>query len=147
MDKERSSLALTGEMKQDYIVERLLSRLAIDSGTPAAHLIVEEVWLAVIEGSLETGARLPTARQLAVGLGVSPRSVERSYEELERRGVISTRAGEGSFVNLAAPAEAEQARFREFRELCRQTVERAKGLDFSIEDLIAELGEYRHAIR
>jgi GntR family transcriptional regulator len=133
-------------MKQDYIVERLSSRLAMDSGTPAAHLVVEEVWLAVIEGTLETGARLPTARQLAVALGVSPRSVERSYEELERRGVISTRAGEGSFVNLAPPAEEEQARFRQFRELCRLTVEQAKELGFGLEDLIAELGEYRHAI-
>jgi GntR family transcriptional regulator len=134
-------------MKQDYIVERLLSRLASDSGTPAAHLIVEDIWLAVVEGAVGTGARLPTARQLAVALGVSPRTVERSYEELERRGVISTRAGEGSFVSLAQPAEAEQARYGRFRELCRDTVEKARDLGFGIEDLIAELGEYRHAVR
>ncbi len=125
------------------ITQRLAARLAESTGEPVAHLVAEELWLAVVEGSLESGARLPTTRQLAIALGVSPRSVERAYEELERRGVIATRRGEGTFVSLTPSPEAEQTRHREFAALCREAVERARRLGFTVDDLLDALAEFR----
>lgn len=87
-------------MEPDELVQRLTGRLRSGSAEPVAHGIVEELWLAVVEGSLESGTRLPTPRQLAISLGVTPRSLERAYAELERRGVLVTRAGAGTFVSL-----------------------------------------------
>jgi GntR family transcriptional regulator len=129
------------------IAQRLAVELATSPGEPVAHVIVEDLWLAVVDGSLETGARLPTARQLAIDLGVSPRSIERAYAELERRGVIATRAGQGTFVSLAPPPEAERARHHDFAELCRRTVERAEQLGFGVDELLDALAEYRTANR
>jgi GntR family transcriptional regulator len=131
----------------DPIIQRLAFRLAERRAEPVAHLIVEDLWLAVVDGSLESGERLPTARQLAIDLGVSPRSIERAYTELERRGVIATRAGQGTFVSLAPPSEAERERHHHFADLCRRTVERAASLGFGVDDLLDALAEFRTANR
>ncbi|MGH7481259.1 MAG: GntR family transcriptional regulator [Longimicrobiales bacterium] len=129
-------------MEPHRIAPRLAARLADAPGEPASHVIVEDVWLAVVDGSLESGERLPTARQLSVALGVSPRTIERAYTELERRGVIATRAGEGTFVSLAPPPEAEHARRRELAALCREIIERARALDFGVDELLDALAAY-----
>ena len=128
---------------QDPIIKRLAERLASGGGEPAAHLIVEELWEGVVAGRLRTGARLPTARQLAIALGVSPRSVERAYAELERRGVIRTQPGEGTFVRLDPPSAEQQERRREFAALCRDVVARTRALGFSLDELLDALAEYR----
>ncbi len=130
-------------MDADTIARRLAARLTAAGGAPAAHVIAEDLWEAAIDGSLETGARLPTTRQLAVALGVSPASVERAYADLESRGVIVTRPGEGTFVALTSGDSGELERRREFLELCRSTVHRAGELGYSLDDLLDELREYR----
>ena len=130
-------------MESHELTQRFASRLADPSAGPIAHQIVENIWLAVVEGVLDTGERLPTVRQLAIALGVSPRTVERAYGQLEERGVITSRPGEGTYVTLAAPSEEEQARHRAFAELCRDTVKRARELGYGADELIDALTDYR----
>lgn len=125
------------------MMERLADRLAGGIEQPIAHRIVEHIWLSVVEGALDTGKRLPTARQLAVALNVSPRTVERAYRQLEQRGVIATRRGEGTFVSLVLPSEEERARHREFAALCRETVERADALGFDVDDIMDAMADFR----
>lgn len=125
------------------LIDRLKSRLQQGSAEPISKLIVDDVWLAVVEGTLESGERLPTARQIAVGLGVSPRTVDRAYRELEDRGVAATRPGEGTFISLAPPPAEERERHRRFGELCRQSFEDARELGFTVDDLIDALAEFR----
>lgn len=125
------------------IREQLAARLADGIEKPIAHRIVEHIWLQVVEGALATGERLPTARQLAVSLNVSPRTVERAYTQLEQRGVIATRRGEGTFVSLVPPSEEERARHRAFAALCQETVERARELGFDVEDVIDAMSDFR----
>ncbi|NIP81310.1 MAG: GntR family transcriptional regulator [Gemmatimonadetes bacterium] len=122
---------------------RLAQQLAGGVAEPVAHQIVENIWVAVVEGTLETGERLPTARQLAIALGVSPRTVERAYRQLEQRGVIVARPGEGTFVTLAAPSEEERARHRAFAALCGEAVDRARELGYGVDELIDALSDYR----
>lgn len=125
------------------MMEELSARLAGGIDQPVAHRIVDHIWLSVVEGALDTGERLPTARQLAVALNVSPRTVERAYRQLEDRGVIATRAGEGTFVSLVLPSEEERARHREFAALCREAVERTRALGFELDDLIEAITDFR----
>lgn len=134
-------------MDAEDLARRVASRLRDNRGVPVAHVVVEELWLAVVDGSLDSGERLPTARELAIALGVSPRSIERAYEDLERRGVIVSRAGAGTFVDIAPPSEEERARHQEFAAVCRDAVQRAAGLGFGIDELIDALAEYRTAER
>lgn len=129
------------------LIERLSARLRSGSAEPISKLIVDDVWLAVVEGTLGSGERLPTARQVAVGLGVSPRTVDRAYRELENRGVVATRAGEGTFISLAPPPAEERERHRRFGDLCRKTFEDARELGFTVDDLIDSLAEFRSVER
>ncbi|MBR9988407.1 MAG: GntR family transcriptional regulator [Gemmatimonadetes bacterium] len=134
-------------MDSNEFVTRLAGRLRDGEVQPVAHGVVEEIWLAVVDGSLESGERLPTARQLAIGLGVSPRSIERAYTELERRGVVVTRPGAGTFVSIGPASESDRARHQEFAALCRATVEQANQLGFDIDELLDALAEFRTAAR
>ncbi len=130
-------------MEHHLVTQRLAERLANGVSEPVAHLIVETIWLAVVDGTLSTGERLPTVRQISIALNVSPRTVERAYRQLEQRGVIATRRGEGTFVSLATPSEEERARHEAFADLCREAVERARSLGFNVDDLMDSLLDYR----
>lgn len=127
------------------LAARLAAQLDAAAKEPLSQQIADHVWLEVIEGSLETGERLPTVRELAVALGVSPRIVERAYAELERLGVVATRAGHGTFVSLGPPAEAARERRRELLRVGREALERAEALGFTVEDLLDMLVELRTA--
>jgi GntR family transcriptional regulator len=125
------------------LAARLAGALAPARDEPISHQIVDHVWLEVIEGGLETGERLPTVRELAVALGASPRVVERAYAELERLGVVSTRVGEGTFVSLGPAGESVRERRREFLRVCRELLEQAAALGFTMDDVMDTLGEIR----
>ncbi|CAN5659227.1 hypothetical protein BH23GEM9_BH23GEM9_23800 [soil metagenome] len=134
-------------MDMTELVNRLTHRLQAGGAEPVAHIVVEELWLAVVDGSLEAGERLPTARQLAISLNVSPRSIEWAYGELEQRGVMASRPGSGAFVSLHPPSEDDRARHEQLAALCRDVVERSASLGFGIDELLDALAEYRTADR
>lgn len=127
----------------DALTGRLTARIALADEEPIGRLIVDEIWLAAVEGAMASGERLPTARHLAVQLGISPRVVEHAYEELQLRGVVNIRPGEGTFIRLEIPSEAERERHRRLDELCGRTLNEAEALGFDLEEVIACLTEYR----
>ena len=49
-------------------------------------------------GALRPGDRLPTVRELAVRHRVNRNAAARAVQELEARGVVRTRVGQGTFV-------------------------------------------------
>ncbi|MQA90357.1 MAG: GntR family transcriptional regulator [Gemmatimonas sp.] len=108
-----------------------------------ATVVVDGIWLDVVEGILASGERLPTARQVAVELGVSPRTIEQAYRELAKRGVVASRPGEGTFISLEPPPAEERERHRRFAEVCRGAYEGASDLGFGVDDLIDAIAEFR----
>jgi GntR family transcriptional regulator len=125
------------------ITKRIAARLASRGSEPATHLIVQDVWSSVVDGTLDIGERLPTARELAVALGVSPRIVDGAYAQLERLGVTATRRGEGTFVGLSQPSEAERERHRKLHAIGREAVERTREIGFDVADLLDTIDDYR----
>lgn len=120
-------------------------RLDPASDAPLYRQIVDQVWVDVASGALETGARLPTVRQLAIDLGVHPDTVARAYNELELLGVILRRGGEGTFVGLKPPLKAEIERRARLDKLCRDVMKQAEEIGFSLDDLIDMLTDMRSA--
>ena len=59
-------------------------------------------------GVLPVGERLPTIRQLAADLGLADGTVARTYRELERDGLISSRRRHGTFVADRGHTTAEE---------------------------------------
>jgi GntR family transcriptional regulator len=95
---------------------------------------------AIATGRLGPGAQLPTVRQLAVELRVNANTVARVYADLERRGVLETRRGVGSFVS-ATPAQAQPARDRErrLRAFVTRVLADADAAGFSVHELVDAL--------
>lgn len=70
--------------------------LAIEERTP--HGIASGISRLITTGDLAPGDRLPTVRDLAAELGVSPATVSHAWQTLSAAGLITSRGRSGSFV-------------------------------------------------
>lgn len=70
--------------------------------TPLRDQLYSGLRLAILDGRLTTGARLPASRTLAVTLGISRFTVDDAYSRLIADGYLFTRHGSGTFVAFAA---------------------------------------------
>ncbi len=117
------------------------------SDTPLYRQIVDRLWLEVVTGTLETGERLPTVRQLAIDLSLNPNTVARAYKELELLGVLVKKPGQGTFVSLSQPDQSTVERRSQLERLCYDVVSQAEQLGFTLEDVIDALADLRAARR
>lgn len=132
-------------LERSEIAKRIAEHLDSGRQQSLSRQIVDCVWLEVLEGTLRTGERMPTVRQLSIRLGLTPRAVERAYEQLEQLGVLANRAGEGTFVSLAVPGNNQRERWVKLEALCREAASRAVSLGFSIDDLMDGLDDLRRS--
>lgn len=58
---------------------------------------------AIRQGELAQGAQLPTVRDLAWAVGVTPGTVSRAYQLATQEGLLAATVGRGTFVASAAP--------------------------------------------
>ena len=77
---------------------------------PIYQQLTEQICAAVARGRLQPDERLPSVRELSQLLVINPNTVARAYTELERTGVLYTRAGLGVFVSHAQPRLAKKVR-------------------------------------
>ncbi|MEI2298544.1 MocR-like pyridoxine biosynthesis transcription factor PdxR [Ensifer sp. MJa1] len=59
--------------------------------------------LAIVDGLLTPGARLPSTRELAEQLGIGRNMIVAAFEHLASDGLIDTRPGSGTFVSTSLP--------------------------------------------
>jgi GntR family transcriptional regulator len=123
----------------DALVEALRT---LREGDPAPVYVQIErrIRMGVADGTLQPGDHLPSVRDLARQLGLSPNTVGRAYANLSREGVITARAGGGSEIGardrLNQPALL-RTRMERLRVLARQMA--VRGLALGLEpDEIAE---------
>src|SRR5437763_15119308 len=81
----------------DALVEALRT-LHQDDPAPGYVQIERCIRLGVADGTFRPGDHLPSVRDLARQLGLSPNTVGRAYADLSREGVITARAGGGSEI-------------------------------------------------
>lgn len=79
------------------IVSPLKPRLE-DVDAPASELLIEALAADILSDQLEDGARLPAHRDLAWKLKISVGTVTKAYRVLQRRGLIESSKGSGTFV-------------------------------------------------
>ena len=92
-------------------------------------------------GIMKADEQLPSVRTLAMELSINPNTIQRAYNELERKGIIYSVAGKGSF--LAKPTEAIQAQKQaEFFEEFGEQITRAKSLGIKLDDLLSLCEKY-----
>jgi DNA-binding transcriptional MocR family regulator len=72
-----------------------------DSDAPIYGRIADALERDVRSGMLIPGSQLPTHRDLARSLGITPVTVTRAYSEAARRGLVESSTGRGTFVRAA----------------------------------------------
>ena len=76
----------------------MLFRLDFQSAVPIYRQIRDQVVLAVAQGELTPGERLPTTRALAEDAGVNVMTVSKAYQLLKQEGYITTDRRSGAAV-------------------------------------------------
>jgi GntR family transcriptional regulator len=69
------------------------------SGVHVYKQIINYVYAAIGNGELKEGDKLPTIKELAGQLNVNPNTIAKAYRELELKGVIEGKRGNGSFIS------------------------------------------------
>lgn len=72
--------------------------------------ISESIQGRIMAGELKPGDRLPSVRQMCAQWNCTPGTVQRAYNELARRGLLTSRAGKGTLVTGAVSAAGVQER-------------------------------------
>jgi GntR family transcriptional regulator len=73
-------------------------RLDPASGLPTFQQLVQQVEHALRLGYLKPGDQLPKVRDAVAALAINPNTVLKAYRELELKGLVEGRPGQGTFV-------------------------------------------------
>jgi GntR family transcriptional regulator len=106
------------------------------SKLPIYQQLVEQIREAIARGELRPEERLPSVRQLSSDLVVNPNTVARAYLELERAGLLVSRAGLGMFVAQWRNELTKEARQRKLSESLDRWLTEAVHLGFSAQEVI-----------
>lgn len=123
-------------------------RFTVDptSATPIYAQLVEQVKHAIAAGTLAQGEVLPSLREVATRLRISPLTVKKAYGELEALGIAATEHGRGTFITGGSHAYSEQYRREALAQLIDRMLVDAHQLGASLEDILTLTRERRQAL-
>ena len=93
------------------------------SSKPVYEQLIEGIERDILIGAFAEGSQLPSLRELSAMLSVNPNTIQKSYAELTRRGIILPSHGSGCYVapNAKEILRQEAAkRLEELRTLVRE---------------------------
>ena len=130
-------------------------RIDLESAIPLEEQIVSEIRHAIARGETESGAMLPSARQLAADMDVHWNTVARAYRRLQTEGLVTVGRGRGVFVRALphGPVTNDSPKRAHVMECVRQAVTAALLAGMSMDDLRnlvsleAERSGYAHGRR
>lgn len=108
------------------------------SSKPVYEQVVDGIERGILLGLFPTGTQLPSVRELSQSLGINPNTIQKSYAELTRRGVICPSPGSGCFVTDDACErlrERARARLEDLRRLAAELL----GAGVAAEELIGAI--------
>ena len=88
----------------------------LTSRVPIYEQIYQKITELALSGTLEENSQLPSVRSPAKDARVNPNTVAKAYQELERRGIIYSVPGRGSFVAKLDNTIFHKAALDEFDE-------------------------------
>lgn len=120
----------------DFILDQI-------SGVPYYRQIIKQVEMAISDGRLGKGAKLPTVRSLAVHLQINPNTVARAYNEMEIRGIVNTQQGTGTFISDKEIDLTADERKDILDSLVRSFLANASSYGFVVEDIVNHLNSIK----
>lgn len=84
-------------------------------------------------GVFTAGEQLPSVRNLAMELSINPNTIQRTISELEKKGIIYSVKGKGSFV--ADQQELVEMRIQKLQEELQKLADKAVKYGWTLEEL------------
>ena len=110
--------------------------LQLRSKIPIYEQIVTQVKQLIISGSLKDGDPIPSMRALSKTLQVSVITVQKAYEELQRKGYIESLAGRGTFIQARDTSEIKQEYWDSIKNHVKEIAKLAKDSGISTAEII-----------
>ena len=98
--------------------------LRLQGGIPLSEQLEARIAELIIGGKMVENEKLPAVREVAKALTINPNTVQKTYRQLEQRGLIYSLPGKGSYV--AERSQYSPAVFKKAAEEFRQAVIDAK---------------------
>ena len=104
-------------------------QLDLQSRTPIYQQLKEKILRLIMAGAIGPGDPLTSVRVMARELGISPNTVAKAYQDLEKSGLIYSVAGKGSFISGEETLDRQMTAsvLDRFREAVREA--RSAGVD------------------
>lgn len=106
------------------------------SEKPIYEQIIEQIKLYVIKGQLAPGDAIPSVRKMAQSLGVTPSTVAKAYQELERQKVIETIRAKGTFIAPDCGRDLEKEQVEKLKQRMKSEILELKRSGYSPEDVM-----------
>ena len=113
--------------------------MRLQGGSPIYEQLRERITELIISGEMKEGEKLPAVREIAKQLTINPNTVQKTYAELERQGLIYSVPAKGSYVSPRSDyiGTLSQQTSDEFSEAVKAAL--SKGL--SKEELVRIINE------
>lgn len=102
----------------------MIIRIAADSDIPIYTQLTNQIIEGIARGDMHPGDSLPSVRALAADLGVNMHTVNKSYHELEKKGIVQIAPKSGAVIS--SPKNLDSSSFQrlsnEFRPLIAEAV-------------------------
>ena len=98
--------------------------LRLQGGMPLSEQLEARIAELIISGEMAENEKLPAVREVAKDLMINPNTVQKTYRQLEQRGLIYSLPGKGSYV--AERSQYSSAVLKRAAEEFRQAVIDAK---------------------
>lgn len=95
----------------------MIIHLEFESKTPIYIQLIHCIIEGIAKQELIPGERLPSARSLAVDIGINLHTVNKAYKELEQKGFILNHRQKGVVVNPEGVPKADVSFQEEMKEL------------------------------
>ncbi|GKU78237.1 GntR family transcriptional regulator [Paenibacillus sp. L3-i20] len=109
--------------------------IEFDNNLPIYLQIMNYMKKQIIIGKLGPGDKIESVRDLALELQINPNTIQRTFQELEREGIVETKRGLGRYVT-----DKESTIMRIKKEMAGELLDRfvvgMKELGFSKHDII-----------
>lgn len=124
----------------------MIFQVDLSGPKPVYQQLSDQIKYAVASGRLQPGDKLPTVRDVAVQVRVNRNTVARVYSELEREGILHTRAGQGTFVSDRGSNLKRAEQKRQLSAAMKDLLAQAKLFGFSRDQITALFTDHLDAV-
>ncbi|WP_338555644.1 GntR family transcriptional regulator [Paenibacillus sp. KS-LC4] len=114
--------------------------IEFDNNQPIYIQIMNYIKQQIISGKLHPGDKIESVRELAVELQINPNTIQRTFQELEREGIVETRRGLGRYVT-SEEAAIVSIKKEMAADLLGRFIQGMRDLGFKQEDIVAIVTE------